>query len=80
MARRKAGTGTDSPLATIGKDGIVTAAYAQRHFREVRGLLDQGPVRITVHGKIEMVILSRKDYEKMTGRSVRSMARRPASG
>ncbi|MFO0375386.1 MAG: type II toxin-antitoxin system Phd/YefM family antitoxin [Alphaproteobacteria bacterium] len=44
---------------------------AKAHLSEVVKLCtSQGPQLLTVRGKEEAVILSKKDYEKLTGKSV----------
>ena len=47
-------------------DGSITSAFAQRNFREVRDMVRVGPVKVTIHGKPEMIILSRQAYEALT--------------
>lgn len=55
-----------NPNGRKNPDGSITSAFAQRNFREVRDMVKSGPVKVTIHGKPEMIILSRQTYESLT--------------
>lgn len=60
MARMKYPDGKKNP------DGSITSAYLQRNFKDARQMAHQAPVEITVHGKKELILITRESFERLT--------------
>lgn len=50
-------------------DGSITSAYLQRQFKEARRMALNAPVPITVHGRRELILMTRDEFERMSGGS-----------
>lgn len=49
----------------INEDGSITSAFVQRNFTTVKAMAAKNPVAVTVHGRTELVILTKEDYERL---------------
>ena len=60
MARMKHPDGKKNP------DGSITSAYLQRNFKDARIMALEAPVEITVHGKKELILITREHFERLS--------------
>lgn len=49
----------------VNKDGSITSAFVQRNFTAVKAMAAKSPVQVTVHGRKELVILSKEEFDRM---------------
>lgn len=47
-------------------DGSITSAYLQRKFKDARRMALNAPVSITVHGRSELILMTRDEFERMS--------------
>lgn len=57
-----------TPIASMAR-GVVSSVFAQRHFRKLRDMVQDGPIRITIHGRTDMVVMTVDDFLSLHGQS-----------
>lgn len=55
------------PIVNVAR-GVVSSVFAQRHFRKLRDMVQAGPIRITIHGRTDMVVMTVEDFIALRGR------------
>lgn len=60
MSRMKFPDGKKNP------DGSITSAYPQRNFKDARKMALEAPVAITIHGRKELMLITREAFDQMT--------------
>lgn len=55
-----------TPIASMAR-GVVSSVFAQRHFRKLRDMVQDGPIRITIHGRTDMVVMTVEDFLALHG-------------